>query len=197
MREQTAQRILAVRPDTSNRAPHRTVDGLGTRRRLQALVALGWPQSWLADMLHRDPSNLRRALHSDRVTARTAEDVAALYHRLWDTRPPRDTPRHRRAVADAIALAARHGWITPLAWDDPDHDTEPPDASSAGDDDIDEIAVERAMTASGVRFRDLRPDEQAEAVRRLTADGRSIHTIAECLATSTRTVSRRRRGSAA
>lgn len=200
VRRDTAQRILAVVPDNANLAANRAVDGTGTRRRLQALIALGWPQSWLADLLDRDATNLGRALRSGQVTARTAEDVAALYDRLWDTRPPTDTPRQRRAVTDTLRRAARHGWLTPLAWDDPDHDPEPPAAAASEDgdaiDEIDEIAIERALGRS-IRFKDLRPREQAEVVRRHTTAGKSIRDIADALDTSTRTVSRRRRSSAA
>lgn len=196
VRPDTAARILAVQPTPTNRAPNRQVDGTGTRRRLQALVALGWPQSWLADQLHRHPTNLRRAVHSDQVTARTAADVAELYEQLWDTRPPKDTPHQRRAVANALSVAARHHWPTPLAWDDIDHDPEPPTPPGAAVD-IDEIAIELALTGRSVRLKQLTPAEQDEAVRLLTERGKSVRDIAEHLTTSTRTVSRRRRISAA
>lgn len=146
VRGETARRILAVTPDKSNRAPNSTVDGIGTRRRLQALAALGWPISWLADLLDRDPTNLGRAVHSGQVTARTAADVAALYDRLWDTHPPIGTGRRRRAVMDALRRAADQGWLTPLAWDDPDHDPEPPSSAAGDDDAVDEIAIERALS---------------------------------------------------
>lgn len=198
VRGETAQRILAVTPEQSNRAPNSPVDGTGTRRRLQALVALGWPMAWLADLLDRDATNLGRAVYSGQVTASTAEDVTALYERLWNTRPPSSTPRQRRAVSEALRRAARNGWLTPLAWDDPDNDPEPPGGGASNDGDaIDEIAIERALTGHGIQFRDLRRDEQAEVVRRFTTSGKSIRDIADALKISSRTVSRRRRRSAA
>jgi len=52
--------------------------------------------------------------------------------------------------------------------------------------------VDRAVAGDGVRLDDLTPAEQAEAVRRLTERGKSIREIADQLATTTRTVSRRR-----
>jgi DNA-binding NarL/FixJ family response regulator len=58
--------------------------------------------------------------------------------------------------------------------------------------DIDEIAVERALAGDGVFYDDLTSAEQQEVVRRLTARGRSIRDIATQLATTKRTVSRRR-----
>lgn len=197
VREHTASRILAIEPAPANLSPNRKVDGTGTRRRLQALVALGWPPAWLAERLGRDRTNLRRALFTDEVTARTAADVAHLYEQLWNTRPQADTPRARRAIADALAKAAQHHWLTPLAWDDIDHDPEPPTPTPDDSEDIDEIAVDLVLAGHGIRLSQLTPAEQDEAVRLLTERGKSVRDIAEQLATSTRTVSRRRRISAA
>ena len=200
VREQTARRILAIEPDPAYLSPNRKVDGTGTRRRLQALVALGWPPAWLAQRLGRDRTNLRRTLFAAEVAARTAADVTRLYEQLWNTRPQPDTARARRAVADALAKAAQHQWLTPLAWDDIDHDPEPPNPTPDDTDDvedIDEIAVDLVLSGHAIRLSQLTPAEQDEAVRLLTERGKSVRQIAEQLATSTRTVSRRRRVSAA
>jgi DNA-binding NarL/FixJ family response regulator len=59
-------------------------------------------------------------------------------------------------------------------------------------DDVDEIAVERALVGDGVALAQLTQAEQLEVVRRLTEQGESIADIAARLATSTATVSRRR-----
>lgn len=64
-------------------------------------------------------------------------------------------------------------------------------------DDIDEIAIELALSGRSIRLSQLPPAEQGEVVRRLTEGGKSVRDIAEQLATNTRTVSRRRRISAA
>jgi AraC-like DNA-binding protein len=198
VRADTACRILAVQPEQANLAPNRKIDGTGTRRRLQGLIALGWPLTWLARRLGRHSTNLRRALYSDEVTARTAAAVADLCDQLWDARPQPDTPRGHRAVADALAMAAKHHWLALLAWDDIDNDPEPPTPTAAATDHIDDIAVELAMAGHSIRLSQLTPAEQDEVVRRLTEErGKSVRDIAEQLATSTRTVSRRRRVSAA
>jgi AraC-like DNA-binding protein len=199
VRRETAERILVVSADDSSRAAYSQVDSTGTRRRLQALVAVGWAQAWLARELHRSPANLRRSMTSESVTARTARLVNAMYERLWDAPPPRQTIAQRNASDAARAHATQHRWLPPLAWDDIDEDPDPDTIqrdTSGADSDLDEIAIERAITGD-TRVR-LTHAEQIEVVRRMSERGRSIRTIAELLSTSKRTVSRhRRQGSAA
>ena len=60
------------------------------------------------------------------------------------------------------------------------------------DDELDEIAIERLLAGDGVRLEYLTPAEQDEVRRRLTGRGKSIRDIAQQLATTKRTISRRR-----
>jgi hypothetical protein len=161
--------------------------------RLQALIGIGWPVELLADHLGRRPSSLQRSMIGRSVAARTADNVASLYQRLWNARPPRATGE-QRVAADAQAHAAAQGWLPPLAWDDIDTDPTPSELTSGLPrwNDIDEIAVERALVGDYISYGDLTPVEQHEVVRRLTARGRSIRHIAAQLGTTKRTVSRRR-----
>lgn len=108
IRSATASRILAVHPQ---KAPSTSIDGTGTRRRLQALVAIGWSQRSLADRLEMTGPNLGRVIHGycDQVLVRTARQVAELYDDLSMT--PGPDPR-------SVARAAAAGWPPPLCWDD-------------------------------------------------------------------------------
>jgi hypothetical protein len=194
VRPSTATRVLRIGVDDRNRAPHSRVDATGTRRRLQALVAIGWPTELLAAQLGRRPTSLCRSMAGESVTVRTAQDVATLYERLWNTPPPPMTGEQRAAADAARAHAAARGWLPPFAWDDVDTDPTPP-ALTAGRsqrNDLDEIAVERALAGDHITYDDLTPVEQQEVVRRLTARGSSIRDIAAQLGTTKRTVSRRR-----
>lgn len=65
-------------------------------------------------------------------------------------------------------------------------------ATAVAPDDVDEIAIERALSGDGIALAQLTHAEQLEVVRRLTEQGQSIADIAARLATSTATVSRRR-----
>jgi hypothetical protein len=200
---------LRVRPSTppasSRSSPARPlslrnarVDGTGTRRRLQALVAIGFPLPFLAGQLGRTHANLARTLRRASVCSTAHQVQRALYGRLWDTTPPHATKAQRAASAHARAHAQRHRWRPQLAGTTstptrgrpgPGPD---PDTAAAAAEDIGGIAVDRAVAGDGVRLDDLTPAEQAEAVRRLTKRGKSIREIADQLATTTRTVSRRR-----
>ncbi len=199
VRPETAEHIMAVEPTDANRAPGTQVDATGTRRRLHALVAVGWSQSRLAAELRRGVTNLNRSMTGESVTLRTAQRVSDLYDRLWDQAPPQATAAQRNAVQAARSHARQRNWPPPLAWDDIDTDTDPdpstpPSPPGADDDldDLDDIAIERAIAGDGIRLEQLNPAEQAEVVRRLTERGKSIREIADQLATTKRTVSRRR-----
>ncbi len=120
VRPETARRILAVR--TVDVAPGSIVDTTGTTRRLRCLVAIGWTQTELARRIGWSVCNLNSVVMARRPGVRvdTARMVAAMYDELSMTPGP---------SARARSLAARHGWLPPLAWDDeqlddPSHEPE-------------------------------------------------------------------------
>jgi hypothetical protein len=194
VRPETAQQVSRIRIDQANRAPRSHVVATGTRRRLQALIAVGWPHDELAARLGRSSAGLRRSMLRDSVTAQTAQDVSALYELLWNVRPPQSTDDQRAAANAARTFAAERGWVPSLAWDDVDTDPDPRHHTerTESNGDLDEIAIERALAGDGVRLEHLTPAEQDEVIRRLTERGKSIRDIAQQLATTKRTVSRRR-----
>lgn len=111
----THDAILAV---TLDLAPGAVIDGTGTRRRLQALVTLGWSMSELARRLDVLPSNFGTTIHGRKqVTAATASKARDLYDHLWD-QPAPPSGRHGCVPIKARNYAARMGWAPPLAWDD-------------------------------------------------------------------------------
>lgn len=111
----TRDAILAVTLDLAAGA---TIDGTGTRRRLQALVAIGWSMSELARRMGMLPSNFGTAIHGRReVTVATATKARDLYEQLWDTPAP-PSGRHGSVPIRARNYARRAGWHVPMAWDD-------------------------------------------------------------------------------
>lgn len=191
IRPTTAERILAIIASTESSAPSARVPAAGTRRRLQALMATGWPLAAIAEQLHRTTANLSRTMNRDTINAATARQIADLYDLIWDQPAPHATATQRTASTKARAHAQQRHWLPPLGWDDIDTDPDPGPPQDYADD-IDDIAVERAVAGDGISLEHLNPAEQAEVVRRLTERGKSIRDIADQLATTTRTVSRRR-----
>ncbi len=154
VRPSTAARVLSVGIDNVSRAPRSRVNATGTRRRLQALIATGWAPALLAAELGRRRNSLHRSMTGRSVTARTAREVASLYERLWNTPPPQATSAQCAAAHAAQAHAATQGWLPPLDWDDIDTDPTPPAAPADGfrRNDIDEIAVERALAGDHISY---------------------------------------------
>ncbi len=116
IRHTTAEAILAVRPETPAGPPltirrgGTTVDPTGTRRRLQALVAIGYTQRDLAARLGITPPRLSNlATLTDPIRLARARQVEALYAALSMTPGLSGKARGR---------AERLGWQPPLAWDD-------------------------------------------------------------------------------
>jgi len=182
LRTETAERLLAVQATPAMLGKRRSVDGTGTRRRLQGLVTIGWSGKQLAEQLGMDPSNLRRLLREDsRVGAGTARAVHVLYDQLWN-RPPREVGHwEKAAAARARRYASDRGWASPLAWDNIDTDLAPGDQvadQSAESEHLDEIAIELAMAGRSVR---LTKAERTEAIRQLHERGLSDRVVGERL----------------
>lgn len=101
-------------------------DATGTRRRLQALFALGYGWNAIAKRLGTNRDNVHElssrmkgsnvivtVRKSNWVMPETVEKVKALYDELSMIPPERN-----RSVAVVLTRAKRHGYIPPLCWDD-------------------------------------------------------------------------------
>jgi hypothetical protein len=148
----------------AGRGPVRVVDARGTRRRLEALMALGWS----AGELGRRTGTTYQAVNLWRTKAlvapATAAKVAALFDEMWDQRPEPSNRGERVAVSKTLSFARRNGFVPPMAWDDIDTDEQPPVPDA--DLGVDEAAV--ALAIAGVPV-DLRPADRRAAVRALHA----------------------------
>lgn len=100
------------------------VDATGTRRRLQALAAAGWPLAVAGKRLGWNRSRVNAAMRQRRVTAATAEKVRRVHDELWDKRYVPSTRGERTAVTATLAHARRMRWA--CFWNDPDNPEERP-----------------------------------------------------------------------
>lgn len=114
MRAVTAKKLLNVsvpnmiEPDTLN---YGYIPSVGTVRRLQALVAIGYGVAELGGRCGLTQQAVTEILHGRQsaVRAGTARSVAAVFRQLQLT--PVDNPR-------SVNRAKRFGWPPPLAWDE-------------------------------------------------------------------------------
>lgn len=118
VRAETAQKLLAVQAGPALVAVERRVDATGTRRRLQALLALGWSRAELARRAGLQHNTICHVLQREVCTIGTARAVHRVYEELWDRRPAPVTAPQRQALSRALREAAREGWVPPMAWDE-------------------------------------------------------------------------------
>ncbi|MEU6552058.1 hypothetical protein ABZ915_17505 [Streptomyces sp. NPDC046915] len=117
VRPETALKLLAVEPTLDNLGDRTSIDGTGTRRRLQALVYAGWTQSELARRMQMNRANFGKTIVSTLVAVGTLKTTRALYDELWRVEPVgAGVPASRAAAARQIAVA--RGWAPIGAWDD-------------------------------------------------------------------------------
>jgi hypothetical protein len=165
VRPDHAAAVLAVEPTLENLAPSTLINPVGTRRRIQALVAMGWPQQHLAERLDMTPSNFGAMIRRDNVLVRRALAVRALYDQLW-----RANPAQHGATAAGITrarkLAAANGWPPPAAWDD---------------DTIDDPAATPHTGEAKPLNRDERAAVRREEIKHLSSFGLSEDEIASRL----------------
>lgn len=99
----TAEHVLG-RPNAEGFVPN-----IGGRRRIQALMAMGWRHQDLTPMLGINTGNIIHQ-QGDWFTKRKHDAIKDLYDRLWDKRGPATTLSINRVI--------KAGYAPPLAWDD-------------------------------------------------------------------------------
>lgn len=109
IRQERANRYLALRFNLDAIPDDNRLDACGTRRRLEALGRMGWSGVALANRLGITEQALSKFRTHPTVTARVARRIRDLYDELWD---------QQGGASKAQKWAERHGWAPPLAWDD-------------------------------------------------------------------------------
>ena len=117
IRPALALAILSIEPTPENLAPHTPIDATSTLRRLQALIAAGWPQVRLAARLGRTGANFGALLNRTHVTVATAGAVRVLYAELWNA-DPATSGITAQAASRARNHAKANAWAPVGAWDD-------------------------------------------------------------------------------
>ncbi|MFK0222161.1 hypothetical protein ACIQWN_28725 [Streptomyces vinaceus] len=107
-----AARILAV--TVADLLPG-TVDATGTRRRIQALAAIGWPLRHLGPIIGVSPAWVDDLVKKDVTSGQTAHAVRQAYERLSRSNPERHGVS-KVSAQRARRRAANLRWPTPKYW---------------------------------------------------------------------------------
>ena len=181
----TAARVARLSPgDVYANQSTGHVPRVGAARRVQALLAMGWPHHALGAAGIVNSAQIIGA-SGDLITVQRWRQVRDVYDRLSMT--PGPSPETR-------GWAAKLGYAPPLAWDEegiddptatPGHDTTTTRAGCV----IDEVAVARAAASLGAAG-SLTAAERTTVLRVMAARGASDAQIAEHLGVVDRTILR-------
>lgn len=163
-----------------HRGQRRLISSLGTRRRIEALGALGWTGVQVGAVLGITGEHVRQIRNQSLVTRSLAARVATAYDQLSMQLPPERTRAERHNASRQRNRAKAAGWLPPLAWDDIDDSMDAGYARNAVDvlhrKAIDEVVVERIL--SGRPCRTATKAERDEVVARWPRTGRSLAELA-------------------
>lgn len=146
------------------------IDPIGTRRRMQALAAIGWTFTQQVRQIGWSAAPGPLVWGSSAITRGSADQIAELYERLKHTPGPSDLTRRR---------AATKGWPTPAEWDlggdidDVNADARPTESST-----VDSVAIELALRGKRVQLTRM---ERHYAVHAGVAQGMTRQAIANAL----------------
>lgn len=119
----TAGHLLAVpAPSIDDLGGGVRIDGTGSRRRIEALMALGWSVGRLASDHGIDRQVLDRALAWIPVTVATARAIRVMYEAIGETPAPETNRAERTSVSRTRNRAHAAGWVPPGEWDEADLD---------------------------------------------------------------------------
>lgn len=182
------EQLLEAEFDLDLLEPSALIGGCGTRRRLRALAALGWPVAQLGDRLGCSAAMVARWRSARTVSVEHALTVRAVYDDLAMTPGPNQQDR---------SCALERGWAPPLAWGEENIDNpaaspatgEEASTEQAAPDDIDPVVLERVIF-DHVQVLGLSGAEQRAVAGQARASGMSAAAVAACLGVALRTVQR-------
>ncbi|MBT2566622.1 hypothetical protein J7I84_08960 [Arthrobacter sp. ISL-85] len=172
---ETEAAILAVTIESvlARSNPDGFVPNIGGRRRIQALMAMGWRHQDLTPLLGINTANI---VHQEGqwFTKQKHDAIKELYDRIWNQRGP--------ASKISISRIAKAGYAPPLAWDDEtiDDPNATPDLGAS-------VAEGRGRPTEGTI---RRSDALTEDVEFLIGEGCSWEAITERLGVNPVTLDR-------
>lgn len=117
VRPDIAQGILAAKLGESGDEGRSSVDATGTRRRIQALAAAGWPFREIAERAGVHENTPGRVLNRPRIYVGTANAIADVYDQI-STLDPQQYGITAFAANKTRNHARAQGWPDPTFWED-------------------------------------------------------------------------------
>jgi uncharacterized protein YerC len=186
--QETADALLGTLPSMRHRAPEpRKVDATGTIRRIRALVAIGWTFWGISQKAGHGNTWALQVTTSSMVTPTTRDLIARLYDELWATEPPRVTADEKRAYRRSRSLAVKHGWASPLMWDDDTIDDPGAEPELPTTEELWADAVDSALAGEQPQ---LTPGQRREVITILNERRWSGRKIADHIGCNVKTVER-------
>ncbi|MER6534364.1 hypothetical protein ABT215_11235 [Streptomyces sp900105755] len=111
---EVAERILAIDPEQHTPG---NVHPIGSRRRFEALAAIGWPSIHVAKTAGINPSNRTVIFTRTVLRATTAAKITDAYEQLKHQKPERRGIR-KGSITTVKIRARENGWPPPSYWDD-------------------------------------------------------------------------------
>lgn len=161
---ETADRILLIPIELTAMPTLNQLPSRGSRRRIQALGAMGWSTTLLAREAGIPEHSLEAVLSTPLISVSKERAISGLFRKLWDQPAPEGTPDEQFHKICALSRAESEGWVTALAWDDIDQDDDPAPTPRHDAGLVDEVAIQLAITGQLVP---LTARERDIAVRRL------------------------------
>lgn len=167
-----------------------TISSLGTKRRIQALMALGWTRQAIGEAAGYAPGAARARISQilrggDTMYIQTARKIEKAYAALSMRIPTGNTQ-----VASIIRRnARRNGWPPPLAWNNIDDPNEQPVVDPVDDSDrievgstgteVDEVLAIRILEGNGSVAPQATRTERLVIIHRWIQTGRSQGALEE------------------
>ena len=148
----------------------------GSRRRLQALMTIGWSLRQIEIQMNYSHGTLTNVMTNQYITRRKEQDVKNIYNTLWNKKPIPVTHAEKVAVSKTINHARKKNYAPPMAWDD---------------DTIDDPTATPAIRGGDHKSINYL-EERLEQVKHLYNLGLPDHVIADRLGISERTIIRDR-----
>lgn len=141
----TADAILTIPLEPPAKAMWNRVPSLGARRRVEALMFMGWSAALIEQHTGMGDRYLMNAVTKPLIEDTTHQRIVEVFDRLWNQSPPLTDKFSRGSYTRTRKLARERGWVGPLHWSDIDTDPNPPTVEPDDSPYIDDVKVARAL----------------------------------------------------